>query len=149
MIRRYWLHLLAALLLALLAGALGFWLWTRPAPEARLEHLTLDDGSSLTLVTPGTHPEARVAVAVLQDQALTDKQLLNLSQSSEAQMVQVILPPTDCTLQHTALNHALQAGLFRHSSQVFAGDILIPADDHEGHGDDRHHGHKSRDDPWA
>ncbi|KJK06229.1 virulence factor family protein [Pseudomonas tussilaginis] len=108
MIRRSWLHLLAALLLALLAGALGFWLWTRPAPEARLEHLTLDDGSSLTRVTPGTHPKARVAVAVLQDQALTDKQLLNLSQSSEAQMVQVILPPTDCTLQHTALNHALQ-----------------------------------------
>ena len=108
MIRRYWLHLLAALLLALLAGALGFWLWTRPAPEARLEHLTLDDGSSLPRVTPGTHPKARVAVAVLQDQALTDKQLLNLSQSSEAQMVQVILPPTDCTLQHTALNHALQ-----------------------------------------
>ncbi|PSS48195.1 virulence factor family protein [Pseudomonas sp. BBP2017] len=108
MIRHYWLHLLATLLLGLLVAALGFWLWTRPAPEPHLEHLTQLDGSSLTRVSPGTHAKARVAIVVPQDQALTDKQLLNLSQSGEAQLIQVILPPADCTLQHTALQQALQ-----------------------------------------
>jgi type IV secretory pathway VirJ component len=34
-----------------------------------------------------------VAIGVPQDQALTDKQLLDLSQAGEAQLVQVILPP--------------------------------------------------------
>lgn len=108
MIRRYWLYLLAILTLGLLAAALGFWLWTRPAPEPSLEHLTLGDGSSLTRATPGTRAKAQVAIAVPQDQALTDKQLLNLAQSGEAQMVQVILPPADCTLQQNALQQALQ-----------------------------------------
>lgn len=64
MIRRYWLYLLVPLLLALLAAALGFWLWTRPAPEASLEHLSLSDGSSLIRVNPGTRTKARVAIAV-------------------------------------------------------------------------------------
>ncbi|MBM5459805.1 virulence factor family protein [Pseudomonas sp. P66] len=108
MIRRYWLHIAATLLLGLIAAVLGFWLWTRPAPEPRLEHLTLGDGSSLTRATPGTHPKARVVVAVAQDQSLTDKQLLNLSQSGEAQLVQVILPPGDCTVQQVAVKQALQ-----------------------------------------
>lgn len=108
MIRRYWLYLLAPLLLALLAAALGFWLWTRPAPEASLEHLSLSDGSSLIRVNPGTRTKARVAIAVPQDQALSEKQLLDLSQSGEAQMVQVILPPADCSKQQQALQQALQ-----------------------------------------
>jgi type IV secretory pathway VirJ component len=108
MIRRYWLYLLAILTLGLLAAALGFWLWTRPAPEPSLEHLTLGDGSSLTRATPGTRAKAQVAIAVPQEQALTDKQLLNLAQSGEAQMVQVILPPADCTQQQNALQQALQ-----------------------------------------
>ena len=76
MIRRYWLYLTGALLLALLAGAAAFWLWTRPAPEARLEHLTLGDGSSLVRAIPGVHAKAHVAIAVPRDQALSDKQLL-------------------------------------------------------------------------
>ncbi|TDF78205.1 virulence factor family protein [Pseudomonas sp. H9] len=108
MIRRYWPYLLATLVLGLLAAILGFWLWARPAPEARLEHLSTRDGSSLTRATPGTRAKAHVAIAVPQDQALSDKQLLNLSQSGEAQIVQVILPPADCALQQTALNQALQ-----------------------------------------
>ncbi|WP_136477782.1 virulence factor family protein [Pseudomonas sp. DG56-2] len=108
MIRRYWLHIVATLLLGLFTAALGFWLWNRPAPEPRLEHLTLGDGSSLTRATPGTPPKARVVVAVAQDQSLTDKQLLNLSQSGEAQLVQVILPPGDCSVQQAAVKQALQ-----------------------------------------
>ncbi|PWB32014.1 virulence factor family protein [Pseudomonas sp. SDI] len=108
MIRRYGLYVLAAVLAALLAAAAAFWLWTRPAPEARLEHLTLADGSSLVRVTPGTKAKARVAIAVPQEQLLSDKQLLDLSQSGEAQLVQVVLPPADCNLQQQALHQSLQ-----------------------------------------
>lgn len=106
MIRRYWLYVLVPLLLAALCGALAFWLWARPAPEARLEQLTLD-GTSMTRVTPGVHAKARVAIGVPQDQALTGKQLLDLSQAGEAQLVQVILPPSDCAKQQQAMNQAL------------------------------------------
>lgn len=106
MIRRYWLYVLIPLLLAALAGAAAFWVWTRPAPEARLEQLTLDD-TSMTRVTPGVHAKARVAIGVPQDQALTDKQLLDLSQAGEAQLVQVILPPGDCSKQQQAMDQAL------------------------------------------
>lgn len=106
MIRRYWLYVLIPLLLAALAGAAGFWLWTRPAPEARLEQLTLND-TSIIRVTPGVHAKARVAIGVPQDQALTDKQLLDLSQAAEAQLVQVILPPNDCTKQQQDMDQAL------------------------------------------
>ncbi|MBH3413073.1 virulence factor family protein [Pseudomonas putida] len=106
MIRRYWLYVLIPLLLAALAGAAGFWLWARPAPEARLEQLTLND-TSLIRVTPGVHAKARVAIGVPQDQALSDKQLLDLSQAGEAQLGQVILPPNDCTKQQQAMDQAL------------------------------------------
>ncbi|HDS1819002.1 MAG: AcvB/VirJ family lysyl-phosphatidylglycerol hydrolase [Pseudomonas sp.] len=106
MIRRYWLYLVIPLLLAALGAAVAFWLWTRPAPEARLEQLTLNN-TSITRVTPGVHAKARVAIGVPQDQALTDKQLLDLSQAGEAQLVQVILPPNDCTLQQQALDLAV------------------------------------------
>ncbi|MHC6226943.1 virulence factor family protein [Pseudomonas sp. X10] len=107
MIRRYWLHVLIPLLLALLTAAFGFWLWTRPAPPAHLEHLGLEDGGSLTRATPGTHAKARVAIAVPQGLGLSDKQLLDLSQAGEAQLVQVILPATDCLKQQHALEQAL------------------------------------------
>jgi len=106
MIRRYWLYVLIPLLLAAVAGAAGFWLWTRPAPEARLEQLTLND-TRITRVSPGVHAKARVAIGVPQDQALTDKQLLDLSQAGEAQLVQVILPPGDCSKQQQAMDQAL------------------------------------------
>ncbi|HCV38644.1 virulence factor family protein [Pseudomonas sp. SAR267] len=106
MIRRYWLYVVIPLLLAALAGAAGFWLWARPAPEARLEQLTLND-TSIIRVTPGVHAKARVAIGVPQDQALSDKQLLDLSQAGEAQLVQVILPPNDCTRQQQAMDQAL------------------------------------------
>ncbi|VVP74491.1 hypothetical protein PS910_01344 [Pseudomonas fluorescens] len=107
MTRRYWLYALFPLLLALLAAALGFWLWTRPAPPAHLEHLTLDDGSSLTLVTPGTQAKARVAIAVPPGQHLSDRQLLGLSQAGQAQLVQVELPGDDCLKQQQAVQQAI------------------------------------------
>ncbi|MBJ9977782.1 virulence factor family protein [Pseudomonas sp. S75] len=107
MIRRYWLYLLVPLLLAALAGGVAFWMWTRPAPDARVEHLTLDDGSALTRVTPGVRAKTLVAVGVPHDQALTDKQLLDLSQAGEAQLVQVILPADDCAKQQVALDQAM------------------------------------------
>ncbi|WP_433689561.1 virulence factor family protein [Pseudomonas monteilii] len=106
MTRRYWLYLLVPLLLAAMGGALAFWLWTRPAPEARLEQLSIND-THITRVTPGVHPKARVAIGVPQDQALTDKQLLDLSQAGEAQLVQVVLPPNDCSKQQQAMDQAL------------------------------------------
>ncbi|MCE5991290.1 MULTISPECIES: virulence factor family protein [unclassified Pseudomonas] len=106
MTRRFWLYLLVPLLLATLGGALAFWLWTRPAPEARLEQLSIND-TRITRVTPGVHPKARVAIGVPQDQALTDRQLLDLAQAGEAQLVQVILPPNDCSKQQQALDQAL------------------------------------------
>ncbi|HFL2188447.1 TPA: virulence factor family protein [Pseudomonas putida] len=106
MTRRFWLYLLVPLLLAALGGVLAFWLWTRPAPEARLEQLS-SNGASITRVTPGVHPKARVAIAVPQDQALTDKQLLDLSQAGEAQLVQVVLPPNDCSKQQQVMDQAL------------------------------------------
>ena len=84
----------------------GLWLWARPAPEARLEQLTLND-TSIIRVTPGVHAKARVAIGVPQDQALSDKQLLDLSQAGEAQLVQVILPPNDCARQQQAMDQAL------------------------------------------
>lgn len=107
MIRRYWFYLAGTLLLALLAGAAAFWLWTRPAPEAHLEHLTLADGTTLVRAVPGVHAKTHVAIAVPQDQALSDKQLLDLSQAGEAQLVQVILPPSDCAKQQHALDQAM------------------------------------------
>ncbi|HDS1796601.1 TPA: AcvB/VirJ family lysyl-phosphatidylglycerol hydrolase [Pseudomonas putida] len=106
MTRRFWLYLLVPLLLAALGGVLAFWLWTRPAPEARLEQLS-GNGASITRVTPGVHPKARVAIGVPQDQALTDKQLLDLSQAGEAQLVQVVLPPNDCSKQQQVMDQAL------------------------------------------
>ncbi|MBF8722041.1 MULTISPECIES: virulence factor family protein [Pseudomonas] len=109
MTRRYWLYACSALFLALLVGAATFWLWTRPAPQAHLEHLALADGSALLRATPGVHARAHVAIAVPAGQALSDKQLLDLSQAGEAQLVQVILPPSDCSRQQQVLDEAMKA----------------------------------------
>ncbi len=107
MTRRHWLYVLIPLLLALLAAAFGFWLWTRPAPQAHLEHLTLEDGSNLIRVTPGTHAKAWVAIAVEQTQRLSDRQLLDLSQAGDAQLVQLELPAGDCRVRQQALQQAV------------------------------------------
>ncbi|AZD28009.1 virulence factor family protein [Pseudomonas chlororaphis] len=107
MIQRSWRYVLATLVVfALIAGG-GYWFWNRPAPQPTLEHLAQTDGSTLTRVTPATQAKARVAVAVLADEALTDTQLLALSRGGVAQIVQVILPKDDCKLQEQALQNAL------------------------------------------
>jgi hypothetical protein len=61
----------------------------------------------MTRVTPAGTAKARVAVAVMADEVLTDSQLIALSQGGKAQIVQVILPKDDCTLQEQALQGAL------------------------------------------
>ncbi|MDZ5601300.1 AcvB/VirJ family lysyl-phosphatidylglycerol hydrolase [Pseudomonas sp. RP23018S] len=107
MIRRYWLYLLIALAVAAAAASLAFWLWTRPAPEARVEHLSLPGGTSLARATPGVQAKAHVAIGVPKGQALTDKQLLDLSQAGEAQLVQVLLPTDDCAVQQQLMDQAI------------------------------------------
>ena len=106
MIQRSLKYILAALIvLAVIAGG-GYWYLKRPAPAPTLELLTPADGAAMTRVIPGTTPKAQVLVAVNEDQKLSDQQLMTLSRSSSAQIVQVILPK-DCLLQ----SRALQSGL--------------------------------------
>ena len=108
MTRRSRLSLLCVLLLVAIA-AVGFWFWTRPAPAPRLEHLTLGQGGDLIKVTPAGHAKTHVAIGVPAGQGLTERQLLDLSQAADAQLVQAVLPDTDCTAQHTAMTEALGA----------------------------------------
>ncbi|MEN2394758.1 virulence factor family protein [Pseudomonas halotolerans] len=106
MMQRSWRYVVATLLvLAVILGG-GYWYWNRPAPQPTLEQLTPIDGAPMTRIIPGTPPRAQVLVAVNEDQKLSDTQLLTLSRSGAAQIVQVILPK-DCMLQ----GRALQAGL--------------------------------------
>ncbi|APC15637.1 virulence factor family protein [Pseudomonas frederiksbergensis] len=107
MIQRSWRYVLATLVvLSVILGG-GYWYWNRPAPEPTLELLTPIDGPAMTRVIPGTTPRAQVVVAVNEDQKLSDKQLMTLSQGGAAQIVQVVLP-TDCTQQGSALQSAIQ-----------------------------------------
>ncbi len=82
MIRRSWRYVLAfVVLLALVLGG-GFWFWNRPALQPTLEQLPQADGSVMTRVTPVGTAKARVAVAVMADETLTDSQLMTLSQGA-------------------------------------------------------------------
>ena len=106
MIQRSLRYVLGTLVIVALILGGGFWYLKRPAPEPTLELLTPADGAAMTRVIPGTSPRAQVLVAVNEDQKLSDKQLMTLSRSASAQIVQVILPK-DCLLQ----SRALQSGL--------------------------------------
>jgi type IV secretory pathway VirJ component len=108
MIRRYGRAVLVTLLVLILALAGGYWLWNRPAPAAHVEQIALSDGSKAALVTPGTRIKSRVALAVPAEQMLNDNQLLDLSQSGSAQILQIILPKDDCVLQAQALQTGLK-----------------------------------------
>ena len=98
MIQRSLRYVLATLVvLALIVGG-GYWYLKRPAPEPTLVQLTPADGAAMTRVIPGNTPRAQVLVAVNEDQKLSNKQLMTLSRTGSAQIVQVILPQ-DCLLQ--------------------------------------------------
>ncbi|MEB0045777.1 MULTISPECIES: virulence factor family protein [unclassified Pseudomonas] len=107
MIQRSLRYVLATLVvLALILGG-GYWYLKRPAPAPTLELLTPADGAAMTRVIPGTKPRAQVVIAVTDEQKLSDQQLITLSRSGSAQIVQVILP-VECLLQRRALQSALR-----------------------------------------
>ncbi|MBD0703019.1 MULTISPECIES: virulence factor family protein [Pseudomonas] len=106
MMQRSWRYVVTTLLVVAVILGGGYWYWNRPAPQPTLEQLTPVDGAPMTRIIPGTPPRAQVLVAVNEEQKLSDTQLLTLSRSGSAQIVQVILPK-DCMLQ----GRALQAGL--------------------------------------
>lgn len=117
MIQRYWRFMLAGLII--LAVALAAWMWNRPAPQATLENLKLDDGTALIRATPPSNPKAHVALAVTTENALSEKQLLALSRDASAQIVQVVLPKDDCTLQEQTFKQA--AGKLDKPATLVAG----------------------------
>ncbi|WP_286917628.1 MULTISPECIES: virulence factor family protein [Pseudomonas] len=108
MIRRYWRKLFALIVVLLLAAAGYYWWATRPVPAAQLSAQRLSNGSDARDVVPGTRTKSRVAIALPAAEALTDKQLLDLSRDASAHIVQVILPETDCSAQQAALNAAIE-----------------------------------------
>ena len=105
---RSWRFLLLTLIVLVALAAGGYWFWNRPAPEPTIEHLSQTDGSTLTKVLPGQKARARIVIATPVEEALSDTQLMALSRGGKAQLVQVILPKEDCTLQQQALQNALQ-----------------------------------------
>ncbi|MBD9575431.1 virulence factor family protein [Pseudomonas sp. PDM23] len=104
MLKRRWRHLLALLLLVIIA--VGLLLWSRPASQASLEHRQLADGSAVALAIPSKQPNARVLLAVQADQKLDDGQLLALAHDSGARMVQFVLPEKDCATQQARIKAA-------------------------------------------
>ncbi|MCP8463589.1 virulence factor family protein [Pseudomonas sp. ZM23] len=104
MLKRRWRHLLALLLLVIIA--MGLLLWSRPASQAALEHRQLPDGSAASLATPGKQPNARVLLAVQPDQKLDDGQLLALAHDSGARVVQFVFPDKDCAAQQARIKAA-------------------------------------------
>ncbi|BAN50210.1 virulence factor family protein [Metapseudomonas resinovorans] len=104
MLKRNWRHLLLILILALVGAALL--LWSRPATQARLEHPPLPDGSPATLASPAEAVAQRVLLVANGEQRLTDEQLLALTHSGNAQILQLELPAKDCAAQQQRLQQA-------------------------------------------
>nr|WP_294981183.1 AcvB/VirJ family lysyl-phosphatidylglycerol hydrolase [uncultured Pseudomonas sp.] len=104
MSKRRWRHLLALLLLILIAA--GLLLWSRPASQAVVEHHQLPDGSAVSLAIPGKQPNARVLLTVQPDQKLDDGQLLALAHDSGARVVQFVFPDKDCAAQQARIKAA-------------------------------------------
>ena len=61
MLKRRWRHLLALLLLIVIA--VGLLLWSRPAPQASLDHRQLPDGSAASLA-PFTYGQILTATLI-------------------------------------------------------------------------------------
>ncbi|MBD1552870.1 virulence factor family protein [Pseudomonas typographi] len=108
MIRRYWRAVLITLVVLIAVAAAGYGWWNRPIPAPTLQQRTLSDGSAATEVVPGQSARNQVLLAVPAEEALSDKQLSDLSRQAAAKIVQVILPKTDCNLQQAAFQAGLQ-----------------------------------------
>ncbi|PAU52066.1 virulence factor family protein [Pseudomonas sp. PIC25] len=107
MLKRYRHHILAASVLLVVAAVLL--LWSQMLPNARLQHLKVEDGTALVQADAGRHPQIRVLLAVPDGQVLDDTRLLALAHDTAARIVQVAVPENDCAAQQ----HRLQAALKR------------------------------------
>ncbi|MDH4610877.1 AcvB/VirJ family lysyl-phosphatidylglycerol hydrolase [Pseudomonas sp. BN102] len=101
MLKRKWRHLLLILILILVGAVLLF--WSRPAPQAQLDHLKLSDGSPMTLASPRGSVQHRVLLMASGNQRLADADLLALARNGNARLLQVELPAQDCTAQQQRL----------------------------------------------
>ncbi|MGA4637171.1 virulence factor family protein [Pseudomonas solani] len=104
MLKRKWQRIL--LVVILLAIGVGLLLWSRPAPQARVEQKQLADGSPATLATPPADAKARVLVLVDAKQQLKEAELLALAHDGAARIVQLALPANDCDAQQHLLQEA-------------------------------------------
>lgn len=104
MLKRNWRHLLLILILILVGAVLLF--WSRPAPQAKLDHLQLPDGSPVTLAGPAGSVQQRVLLLASGDQPLTDAELLALARNGNARLLQMELPDKDCAAQKQRLQQA-------------------------------------------
>ncbi len=101
-VKRHWRRFLVAALVLIVGAALL--LWSRPAAQAKLEALDLDDGGHATLAEPGEKPRSRVVVIAAPEQQLNDAQMLNLAHDSAARVIQYFPPEnSDCRAQQSRL----------------------------------------------
>lgn len=107
MLKHNWRRLLLILILTLVAAALL--VWSRPAPQAKLDRLTLPDGSPMTLASPAGPVQQRVVLVVSGDQRLADADLLALARGGNARLLQLELPAQDCSAQGQRLAQAGKA----------------------------------------
>ncbi|MNF60291.1 Bacterial virulence protein (VirJ) [compost metagenome] len=107
MLKRNWRHLLLILILILVGAALL--LWSRPAPQAKLDRLKLPDASPATLASPAGSVQHRVLLLASGDQPLTDAELLALARNGNARLLQLELPDKDCAAQRQRLQQASEA----------------------------------------
>lgn len=111
-------HLLMILVALLVGMALLFWGLTPGQPK--VERRTLADGSPLILVSPGVAPRGQVLVAVPGEEALSDAQLLALSQGGQVRVGQFFLAADgNCVVQRRRLQAALDG--FGASPDLLAG----------------------------
>lgn len=104
MLKRNWKRILVVAVL--FAIGIGLLLWSRPAPQARVEQKRLADGSSATLASPPADAKAQVLVLVDRDQQLKEAELLALAHDGAARIVQLALPANDCDAQQHLLQNA-------------------------------------------
>lgn len=104
MLKRNWRRLLLILILALVGAALL--IWSRPAPQAKLDQLKLPDGSAMTLASPAGAVQHRVLLLASGDLRLANADLLAMARGSNARLLQLELPKKDCAAQQQRLQQA-------------------------------------------